>query len=323
MREIYKNTIPLQKTKTEDELYPDLYLDEEPEDLFGTDTDEEEPEKEQAVLDIIPAYIRTIGEYDLFTPEEEVYYGKMLKGSEQERAEAKEKFILHNLRLVLSISKHYTTYGMSLEDIVQEGTIGLMKAIDRYDVDTGYRFSTYSTWWIRQAIHRALHDTGRNVRIPVHIQEKLSRIRKAVRELEVSGIEPTDKEIAFYLNMEERDVKNARKFEMDTVSLNLPVGDEKEAELEEMLCADTKSPEELYIEKERKEVAEALLECLSEREQFIIRERFGMNDDTPKTLEQIAQMFHITRERVRQIENKAMKKLRHPKRKEIIGDYSL
>lgn len=295
--------------------------EDEGEDDFEEDELIEEKDDDN-VISVIPSYLKTVGQYPLFTPEEEIKYGKMLKGSETEHAEAEEKFILHNLRLVINLSKRYYYFGVSMEDLIQEGTIGLMKAVRHYDVDLGYRFSTYATWWIKQTIQRAIYDTGRIIRLPVHMQDRLVRYRKLKRQMELEGITLTYEELAERLHTTAETVKKLERYDIDATSLNLPIGDEEDSELVDFIKSPAKSTEEIYLETERKEVISKLLDCLSEREREVIELRFGIKDDEPKTLEEIAGRYNITRERVRQIEGKALKKLKHPARIKTIINYS-
>lgn len=296
-------------------------------DYENLDEVDDEPEtlgeSESKVLgDVMTTYLKTVGAIPVFTPEEEIKYGKMLKyGTEEERNIAKEEFAIHNIKLVFNIAKRYKSHTLSMEDLVQEGTLGLLKAIDKYDVDTG-RFSTYATWWIKQAITRSLYDSARIIRLPAHIEERMSRLRRAKRECEMNGEEYTDEDLRKHLNISQATLNTLKRWEGDAVSLNVMIGGEEDTELSEFVQSEEPDPETIYINNEMAELVDKLMECLDDRERFVIEERFGLHGKTPKTLEEIGSILKVTRERVRQIELKAMKKLKNPSRKRVIGEYS-
>lgn len=274
------------------------------------------------VQDVMSSFLKSIGTYPVFTPEEELHYGQMLKGTPEEQEIAKEAFITHNLRLVVSVARKYSGYSLPMEDIVQNGTLGLIKAVERYDVNTG-RFSTYATWWIRQAISRGIQDTSRNIRIPVHYYEKIQRMRRARHQLEMNGVDPTVENLAQAMQCKKEEILRLLQVEQDTVSMNQRVGDGDDTELSEFMESPELSPEDQYLEKERREIVSMLMECLTQRERFVIQERFGLVDNVPKTLEELGVQLGITRERVRQIEKRAMLKMKHPARRRLIGQYEV
>ncbi len=271
-------------------------------------------------LDPIKKYLKEIGRTPLLTFEMEIQLAKQYeKGNET----AKEKLIKANLRLVVSIAKKYLGRRLSFLDLIQEGNKGLIRGVEKYDWRRGYKFSTYATWWIRQAITRAIADQSRTIRIPVHMVDQINRFYKTQRRLiQKLGREPTSKEIAKEMQITVDEVENLMKISQQPKSLSTPVGDDKEATLEQFV-ADQSQPS-LYDKVSRellKETLQKVLDTLSPRERKVLIMRFGLEDGKPKTLEEVGKEFKVTRERIRQIEAKAIRKLKHPTRARKLKDF--
>ncbi len=268
----------------------------------------------------IKMYLREIGQIPLLTFDEETDYAKkVLEGDE----EAKQKLIEANLRLVVSIAKKHTNRGLKMLDLIQEGNMGLMKAVEKFEYEKGFKFSTYATWWIRQAITRAIADQGRTIRIPVHMIETINKIKKESRIiLQETGKEPTAEELSKKLELPVDKVKNILEMNQDPISLETPVGSEEDSELGDFVEDDKfLNPYDATTRVLLKEQLDDILKTLNEREEMVLRYRYGLDDGSQKTLEEVGKIFNVTRERIRQIEVKALRKLRHPSRRKKLEDY--
>ena len=274
--------------------------------------------------DPIRMYLKEIGKIKLLTPEEELEVAKkMVEGTEQERDAARKRMSEANLRLVVSIAKRYVGRGMQLLDLIQEGNLGLMKAVEKFDYTKGYKFSTYATWWIRQSITRAIADQARTIRIPVHMVETINRVLRTSHSMvQTLGREPTTEEVAKELHMDVSKVEEIMKIAQEPVSLETPVGEEEDSHLGDFIQDDDASqpPEEASYTLLREQL-EDVLATLTPREQQVLRMRFGLQDGKPHTLEEVGKEFDVTRERIRQIESKALRKLRHPSRSKKLKDF--
>lgn len=270
--------------------------------------------------DPVRMYLKEIGKIKLLTPEEELALAKrMAEGDE----EAHKRMSEANLRLVVSIAKRYVGRGMQLLDLIQEGNLGLMKAVEKFDYTKGYKFSTYATWWIRQSITRAIADQARTIRIPVHMVETINRVLRTSHSMvQKLGREPTTKEIADELHIEESKVEEVLKIAQEPVSLETPIGEEEDSHLGDFIQDDEASqPSEEATYTLLREQLEEVLSTLTPREEQVLRMRFGLTDGKPHTLEEVGKEFDVTRERIRQIESKALRKLRHPSRSKKLRDF--
>ena len=308
-----------------------MNLDEEPDDDFFAEEEGEEVEEdididylgsEVRINDSVKMYLKEIGKYDLLKAEDEpILAKKILEGDE----EAKQTLINANLRLVVNIAKHYDGRGMLFLDLIQEGNLGLMKAVDKFDYTKGYKFSTYATWWIRQAITRAIADQARTIRIPVHMVETINKMTRIQRQLiQDYGREPTAEEISEAMNGElsAKRIREIQRIAMEPVSLETPIGEEDDSHLGDFIeDKESESPVDFTTRQLLKEELYSILKDLSDREERVIRLRYGLDDNRPRTLEEVGREFGVTRERIRQIEAKAIKKLRHPTRSKRLGDY--
>ena len=277
-------------------------------------------EGEAKLDDPIRLYLREIGKIPLLTPEQEMDLAKrMSEGDEDARRQMSEA----NLRLVVSIAKRYVGRGMQLLDLIQEGNLGLMKAVEKFDYTKGYKFSTYATWWIRQAITRAIADQARTIRIPVHMVETINRVLRTSHSMvQKLGREPTTDEIAQELHMEVSKVEEILKIAQEPVSLETPIGEEEDSHLGDFIQDDEASqPSEEASYTLLREQLEDVLSTLTPREEEVLRMRFGLRDGKPHTLEEVGKEFDVTRERIRQIESKALRKLRHPSRSKKLRDF--
>ena len=261
----------------------------------------------------IKMYLREIGQIPLLSYEEEIDYAQRVLNGEEE---AKQKLIESNLRLVVSIAKKHTNRGLKMLDLIQEGNMGLMKAVEKFEYEKGFKFSTYATWWIRQAITRAIADQGRTIRIPVHMIETINKIKKESRIiLQETGKEPTAEELAKKLELPVEKVKSILEMNQDPISLETPVGSEEDSELGDFVEDDKfANPYDATTRVLLKEQLDEVLKTLNDR-------RYGLDDGSQKTLEEVGKIFNVTRERIRQIEVKALRKLRHPSRRKKLEDY--
>jgi RNA polymerase primary sigma factor len=259
-------------------------------------------------LDSLRLYLRSIGRVELLTAEQEVALAKRIERGDML---AKQQMVEANLRLVVSIAKSYLGRGLTFLDLIQEGSLGLIRAVEKFDYRRGYKFSTYATWWIRQAVTRAIADKGRTIRIPVHMVEKLNKVVHVERQLvQALGREPTPEEIALELECTPREVRDILRIAQQPVSLEKPIGEEEESELGDFVEDQTaESPFELASENLRRENVRRALAALPAREREVIEMRFGLSGGRPRTLEEVGQAFNVTRERIRQIENHTLKKL--------------
>jgi len=276
--------------------------------------------KDVKINDPVRMYLKEIGRINLLTSAEEYEYAVR---AEQGDEEAKRILAESNLRLVVSIAKRYVGRGMLFLDLIQEGNIGLMKAVDKFDPSKGYKFSTYATWWIRQAITRAIADQARTIRVPVHMVETINKLARVQRQLtQELNREPTDEEIAERLDIPIEKVRDVYKISQDPVSLETPIGEEEDSHLGDFIPdGHTMGPEEYATIEMLKEELNSVLATLTEREEKVLRLRFGLDDGQCRTLEQVGQIFGVTRERIRQIEAKALRKLKHPSRSRKLKDF--
>jgi len=276
--------------------------------------------KDLTINDPVRMYLKEIGQIKLLSMEEELELAdKIIAGDEQ----AKTILAEANLRLVVSIAKRYVGRGMLFLDLIQEGNIGLMKAVEKFDVTKGYKFSTYATWWIRQAITRAIADQARTIRVPVHMVETINKLARIQRQLTLElNREPSEDELAEKMGIPVEKIREIYKISQEPVSLETPIGEEDDSHLGDFIKDERNVSPEEYATNEmlKDEIADVLL-TLTEREEKVIRLRFGLEDGKSRTLEEVGQMFGVTRERIRQIEAKALRKLRHPSRSKKLKDY--
>ena len=318
---------------TLDELYNalmeeeiDIVSEDGTDDATGEEITEELPvenltlSKDVKINDPVRMYLKEIGRINLLTSDEEFEYAKRAEEGDEE---AKRMLAESNLRLVVSIAKRYVGRGMLFLDLIQEGNIGLMKAVDKFDPTKGYKFSTYATWWIRQAITRAIADQARTIRVPVHMVETINKLARVQRQLTQDlNREPTDEEIAKKLGISIEKVREVYKISQDPVSLETPIGEEDDSHLGDFIKDErTMGPEEYATIEMLKEELQGVLGTLTDREEKVLRLRFGLDDGQCRTLEEVGQIFGVTRERIRQIEAKALRKLRHPSRSRKLKDF--
>ena len=273
-----------------------------------------------SVNDPVRLYLKEIGKVPLLTAEQEMGIAKRMEAGDDE---AKKELAEANLRLVVSIAKRYVGRGMSFLDLIQEGNLGLIKAVEKFDYTKGFKFSTYATWWIRQAITRAIADQARTIRIPVHMVETINKLIRVSRQLlQELGREPTPAEIGKEMGFSEEKVREIQKIAQDPVSLETPIGEEEDSHLGDFIEDDNApAPSEAASYALLKEQLMEVLNTLTEREEKVLRLRFGLDDGRARTLEEVGKEFNVTRERIRQIEAKALRKLRHPSRSKKLKDY--
>ncbi|AFM01853.1 MULTISPECIES: RNA polymerase sigma factor RpoD [Desulfitobacterium] len=304
--------------KATDEI-PDDVDDPDAEEEVDVDVDLSIPEG-VGIDDPVRMYLKEIGRVPLLTAEEEI---ELAKRMEQGDESAKRRLAEANLRLVVSIAKRYVGRGMLFLDLIQEGNLGLIKAVEKFDYVKGFKFSTYATWWIRQAITRAIADQARTIRIPVHMVETINKLIRVSRQLlQELGREPTPEEIAVQMDISVERVREIMKIAQEPVSLETPIGEEEDSHLGDFIPdEDAPAPSEAASFILLKEQLEEVLETLTPREEKVLRLRFGLDDGRTRTLEEVGQEFGVTRERIRQIEAKALRKLRHPSRSKKLKDY--
>ncbi len=282
--------------------------------------DDTELTKDININDPVRMYLKEIGRISLLSPEEELELSEKVASGDEA---AKNKLAESNLRLVVSIAKRYVGRGLLFLDLIQEGNIGLMKAVDKFDSDKGYKFSTYATWWIRQAITRALADQARTIRVPVHMVETINKMSRVQRQLTLElNREPSEEELAKKMGISVDKVREVIKISQEPVSLETPIGEEDDSHLGDFIKDESSmSPEEYATNEILKEEIKSVLMTLQVREQEVLELRFGLVDGTCHTLEEVVKKFNVTRERIRQIEAKALRKLRHPSRAKKLKDF--
>ena len=318
-----KKHVDILKMSNDDDMDPDLFSEDEdadPEDDIDVEHIDLSVPEGIGVDDPVRMYLKEIGKVPLLSPDEEIELAKKIELGDEE---AKKKLAESNLRLVVSIAKRYAGRGMQLLDLIQEGNLGLIKAVEKFDYRKGYKFSTYATWWIRQAITRAIADQARTIRIPVHMVETINRLVRIQRQLvQKLGREATPEELAKELDMPVDRVREIMKISQDPVSLETPIGEEEDSHLGDFIQDNNvEVPADAATYTLLHEQLMDVLSTLTEREQKVLRLRFGLDDGRPRTLEEVGRQFNVTRERIRQIEAKALRKLRHPSRSKILKDY--
>ncbi len=304
------------------------YLESQNIDILGAIEEEEEVEKDLDLSlpeginidDPVRMYLKEIGKVPLLSADEEIELAKKMEEGDQD---SKRKLAEANLRLVVSIAKRYVGRGMLFLDLIQEGNLGLIKAVEKFDYRKGYKFSTYATWWIRQAITRAIADQARTIRIPVHMVETINKLIRVSRQLlQELGREPVPEEVAQEMQMPVEKVREIMKIAQEPVSLETPIGEEEDSHLGDFIPdEDIPAPAEAAAFTLLKEQLMDVLDTLTEREEKVLRLRFGLDDGRARTLEEVGKEFSVTRERIRQIEAKALRKLRHPSRSKKLKDY--
>ncbi len=320
-----KNNIDILQTGVDDENGADLLIESD-DDIILDEEEEVEIIDDVDVLegvsteDPVRMYLKEIGNVPLLSTDEEVELAKRVEEGDEE---AKKALTEANLRLVVSIAKKYVGRGMPFLDLIQEGNMGLMKAVDKFDYTKGYKFSTYATWWIRQAITRGIADTGRTIRVPVHMVETINKTLRMTRTLlQELGREPTPEEVAERLGVPVARVREVLKISRDPVSLDTPIGEEDDSHLGDFIEDDSAlSPSDSAAFSMLREELSTALESLTDRERQVVRLRFGLEDGRARTLEEVGKEFNVTRERIRQIEAKALRKLRHPSRSKRLKDF--
>ncbi len=312
--------IDVLRISAEDDSDMDLFLDENSEDEVDVESIDLSVPDGVALDDPVRMYLKEIGKVPLLDMDDEIELAKRIELGDEE---AKKQLAEANLRLVVSIAKRYLGRGMQFLDLIQEGNLGLIKAVEKFEYKKGYKFSTYATWWIRQAITRAIADQARTIRIPVHMVENINRLIRTQRQLvQTLGREPSPEEIAEAMEIPVERVREVMKISMDPVSLETPIGEEEDSHLGDFIQDEhVMVPVDAATYTLLREQLSEVLETLTEREQKVLRLRFGLDDGRPRTLEEVGRDFNVTRERIRQIEAKALRKLRHPSRSKKLKDY--
>ena len=289
-------------------------------EIVDEEDTEEVVENDVMTDNSIKMYMREMGKIDMLSADEEHRLAVLVANGDQD---ARNQLVEANLRLVCSLAKHYQGCGLTYQDLIQEGNIGLIKAAEKFDVEKGFRFSTYATWWIKQAISRAIADQARTIRVPVHMAENINKVKKIERQLLAElQHEPTNAEIAKAMKMSEDQIAEIKSYMTDTTSLDIQVGDDDDGTTIGSFVEDTHfvNPADAYVKAANGEMVDMVLSTLSDREANIIRMRFGIGRDRAMTLEEVGKEFSLTRERIRQIEAKALRKLRHPSRAGILKE---
>lgn len=316
------NKVDVLQFDEEIDIDPELFMEEElseEEEIDVENIDLSVPDGVN-IEDPVRMYLKEIGKVPLLTPEEEIELAKRMELGDEL---AKKRLAEANLRLVVSIAKRYVGRGMQFLDLIQEGNLGLIKAVEKYDYSKGFKFSTYATWWIRQAITRSIADQARTIRIPVHMVETINRLIRTSRQLlQELGREPSPEEIAKQMDMPVERIREIMKISQDPVSLETPIGEEEDSHLGDFIQDEhVQVPVDAATFTLLHEQLMEVLDTLTEREQKVLRLRFGLDDGRPRTLEEVGKEFNVTRERIRQIEAKALRKLRHPSRSKKLKDY--
>lgn len=289
-------------------------------EIVDEEDTEEVVENDVMTDNSIKMYMREMGKIDMLSADEEHHLASLVAQGDKN---ARNQLVEANLRLVCSLAKHYQGCGLTYQDLIQEGNIGLIKAAEKFDVEKGFRFSTYATWWIKQAISRAIADQARTIRVPVHMAENINKVKKIERQLLAElQHEPTNAEIAKAMKMSEDQIAEIKSYMTDTTSLDIQVGDDDDGTTIGSFVEDTHfvNPADAYVKEANGEMVDMVLSTLSDREANIIRMRFGIGRDRAMTLEEVGKEFSLTRERIRQIEAKALRKLRHPSRAGILKE---